>query len=68
MVAKILSQKVVKILVVDLVRFFGPKFFRNDDILLLGDEHFEAAENWSEKGEVYESGFGLGIVLEVWLN
>ena len=45
MVAKILSQKVVKILVVDLVRFFGPKFFRNDDILLLGDEHFEAAEN-----------------------
>ena len=68
MVARVVSQHVVKFDIVDFVGSLCLESLQNDGILLIGDLHAEVVEDRFETCEGNESGMVLVLVLEVWFD
>ena len=68
MVARVVSQHVVKFDIVDFVGSLRLESLQNDGILLIGDLHAEVVEDRFETCEGNESGMVLVLVLEVWFD
>lgn len=68
MVARVVSQHVVKFDIVDFVGSLCLESLQNDAVLLVGDLHAEVVEDRFEACEGNESRMVLVFVLEVWLD
>lgn len=67
-VARVVSEHVVELHVVDLVGGSGLEALRNYGILCVGHPHLEVVEDGAEPGEVHETASALILVLEVGLD
>ena len=68
MVARIVSEHVVELGVVDFVGCLRLESLQDDGILIIGDLHAEVVEDRFEACEGNESRMVLVFVLEVWLD
>jgi hypothetical protein len=67
-VARVVSQHVVKFDIVDFVGSLCLESLQNDGILCISDLHAEVVEDRFETREGNESGMVLVFVLEVWFD
>ena len=67
-VARVVSEDVVELDIIDLVGSLGLETSLNDVELLLRHLHFEVVEDGTESGERNEAAAALVLILEVWLD
>lgn len=68
MVARIVSEHVIELYIVDFIGSLCLEPLQDDGVLLVGDLHAEVVEDGSESGEGDEARPAFVLILEVWLD